>query len=620
MAIIEKNDEQDVSEFIDNVITIQELIEQEKELFNIIEEVSIASSFSQINNGTKVLQYQLEKLTNQSNKIDSIPSAVTYLQLLSNYAELLLPEKMLHKALLKKLESYQAVGEAREHVNNLLKAQHLGIQSLVSEADGHFADLKSNTSKQVAYGNNVLLLCFSFSILTSVILTTYFIRNKIVGRLTTLGNNLEAIGQGRWDVPIYSAGRDEISLINQKLSTFIDQMKEMERTNALNLLNNTQASIITCELNGCIESINHSARQLFCKDTKQAKSPLWQWFPEQHRSQIQSLFETTSQLRTKGHDSVSITFGDSHSPSFLKLDLHQYLQGSQTKVIVTITDITEQIEITHLLEKRVAEKTQSLQNTNMELVQEVEERKRTEQHLKSTQDELVHAAKMAVVGQTMTSLAHELNQPLSAISAYLFSAKYSINASNYDSVNQSLTKIEELTERMSKIINNLRQFARKKPGDSSPVRVELSDAVTKAVEIISSKAKQQQITIESFVPDDLATCAEAVQIEQILINLLVNACDAVSEANNSKGNWIKIEGYTTEKNTICLTVSDSGDGFNHDVIDKIFTPFTTTKEVGLGLGLMISQSLISRFNGNIYLASDLNGGATVVMEVPCYES
>lgn len=610
-----KSSEQDTSQIIENVFAIQELMEKEQELYALIEKLSLAYSPSQLSNGMTVVQYQLEELTIQSNKIASISSAVTFLQLLSDYSELLLPGKSLNIAFLKRLKLDQAVVQSREKIHHLLKTQHELIHSLVNEADGHFATLKINTSELVSYGNNILLFCFSFSILTSLFLTSYFIKNKIVGRLITLSHNLDSIGRGRWNTHISLHGKDEISVINQKLSSFANQMKELERTNALNLLNNTQASIITCELNGCIESVNNSAKHLFSKDSNPITSPLWGWFPKQHRSQIKSLFAANSHLHKRGHDSISITFGSDASPSFLKLELHQYLQGNTTRVIVTITDITEQIETTHKLEKRVAEKTLSLQEANAELVLEVEERKRTEKNLKMTQEELVHAAKMAVLGQTMTSLAHELNQPLSAISAYLYSAQFAAANSDPNNLTKSLAKIEELTSRMSKIINNLRQFSRKTPGDTSQTTVNLFEAVEKAAEMVQSKMKQQQITLNTSVPKHLSTCADAVQIEQVLINLLVNACDAVSEAENSKMKWVEIRGHITIENTIFISVSDSGNGFAHEVVDKVFTPFTTTKEVGLGLGLMISQSLISRFNGTLYLASNLNGGAMVILEL-----
>ncbi|ENM5922199.1 two-component sensor histidine kinase, partial [Vibrio mimicus] len=217
-----------------------------------------------------------------------------------------------------------------------------------------------------------------------------------------------------------------------------------------------------------------------------------------------------------------------------------------------------------------------------------------------------------VVGQTMTSLAHELNQPLSAMSTYLFSAKLALEQAPQPQLAQSLDHIESLTERMGKIVNSLRHFARKNSSDESLQPIRLKNVVEQALVLVQAKAKRQQIRLINELPDDLMVMADALSLEQVLINLIVNGCDA---STTSPQPWVKLIALEASQGIQRIAVVDSGQGFEHDVVDKLFTPFTTTKEVGLGLGLSICQSLVEKMQGRIALASDLEKGAMVILEL-----
>lgn len=214
----------------------------------------------------------------------------------------------------------------------------------------------------------------------------------------------------------------------------------------------------------------------------------------------------------------------------------------------------------------------------------------------------------------MTSMAHELNQPLNAMSTYLYSAKISSQAGNFAGVNQSLGYIEGLAMRMGKIISSLRSFAKKSDDDQPAATQNLKDIADQAMTIVIAKARRQMVEIDNQLTSDLTVHGNALAIEQVLVNLLVNSCDAIDEQNGEKRKITIRAVYETQTHH-AIGIFDSGNGFDFSIIDKLFTPFTTTKEVGLGLGLNISKSLMEKHSGQIYLASNLDKGALVILEL-----
>jgi len=592
---------------------IQAILDEEDLLYSLTRDILKAKHLSQVDNGIKVIQYKVIELVSRSKPIFAQPSAIAYQQLVTELSSLLATEGPLHQRLLDRVRLVTSIGKQQQLINDTLNTLHSRIAQLVANADEQFRQVRADTTAVISYGNHILVVCFSLSILTSLFLTYYFVNRRIVSRLADLSANIDAITKNQLHHPIAIGGKDEIARLSKKLKTLHETMQEMERTNALNLINNTQASLITCDLEGYVESVNTSAQSLFGHASFDNKHQLWEWLPPAQGQELKTLFAAKSQLHLQGADSITLSLGTEEHPHYLRFYLRVFSQGYSSKVIITVADITEQAHANYLLELRVAEKTQSLQIANQELLSEVEVRRQAEKHLKSTQHELIQAAKMAVVGQTMTSMAHELNQPLSAISTYLFSAKMAIEQQQYAMVTHSISHIESMTERMSKIINSLRHFAKKSPQDSEVKEILLDQVVEQALMLVVTKAKRQQTKIHNQIIDKTAIKGDSISLEQVLINLLVNALDAVAECE-IKEVTMSLIGEGNGRHLIAI--SDTGNGFAPEVVDKLFTPFTTTKEVGLGLGLNISRSLIEKNHGAIYLASTLERGAMVVLELP----
>lgn len=598
----------------------QNIMDKETALYNQIAELLTTTHQTQINNTFQVIKYKLDEIESLSKKLYYHSSTIAYRQLLKDLSTIIRPGGDFQKTLNENVHLQNEIDATNSSIISQLALQHQQIKRMVGDADSTLKQVKRSTKETIAYSNRLLILCFSISICISFFLTIYFVKIRIVKRLNQLSDSLDSINKGEIDSKITVSGNDEIGQVGERLREFRAQMREMERTNALNLINNTLASIITCNLSGMIESVNPSAKKLFDNKCSPESNMVWDCFFSPNQEKLKAQFINSSGLHRTGSSTVTLFIQPKNKPEdiiYLRLSLNLFEQGHSQKVIITISDITEHIETKRILEMHVNEKTNSLTIANQELKGEIQEHRRTEKNLRDTQTELIQAAKMAVVGQAMTSMAHELNQPLSAISTYLFSAKMAVDTQQYHALPSSLTKIEELGVRMAKIIKNLRHFAKKHPADSPLVSVDLFDVAIQASAIVDNKAKRQHTVIKNQLPKGLLTLADGIQLEQIIINLLVNACDAVASEEKKV---IDILHFDSSNANHILAIKDSGYGFKAEIIESLFTPFTTTKEVGLGLGLSISRSIIERFNGSILLASSLTGGAMIILELPKYDN
>jgi len=224
---------------------------------------------------------------------------------------------------------------------------------------------------------------------------------------------------------------------------------------------------------------------------------------------------------------------------------------------------------------------------------------------------LIQAAKMAVVGQAMTSLAHELNQPLSAMMTYLYTSRAALDAGQFETLGEDLGKIEKLSQRMSRIITALRNFARKSPTEETRIRLDLGEVAEQALLLLETRARRDGCILRNELPAGLWIEADPVLVEQVLVNLLVNGMDAIAGLATREIRLLLLEQGGSQ---LKIAIADSGAGFGEAILPRLFTPFTTSKEVGLGLGLTICRSLLARCDAGILLGSALTGGAMVILE------
>jgi len=244
--------------------------------------------------------------------------------------------------------------------------------------------------------------------------------------------------------------------------------------------------------------------------------------------------------------------------------------------------------------------------------------------------QLIQAGKMATLGEMATGVAHELNQPLAVIktASSFFMKKINKGEKIKDDILLTMSQeIDSHVNRASNIINHMRQFGRKSDIIALE-KVQINDIIRSAVEIFSQQLKLREIEVTWDLERNLAPImAEKSRMEQVFINLLINARDAIEKkwesknANNLEVKNIHLKTFSS-KDKVCVAIKDTGIGIPKSIKDKIFEPFFTTKKIGkgTGIGLSISYGIVKDFHGDIRFKSKKNLGTTFIITFPRNDS
>jgi two-component system NtrC family sensor kinase len=250
------------------------------------------------------------------------------------------------------------------------------------------------------------------------------------------------------------------------------------------------------------------------------------------------------------------------------------------------------------------------------LVRDVSERKKLEDQTRDLYHQLLQAEKLAALGQTISGVAHELNNPLATILTWAERLSQRPPSEIDEQTRRGLETILSESERAAKIVRNLLTFARKR--QSTRTMVDVSHVVR---DTLSLRAYEQRITNITIV-DALAAglprvFADPHQVQQVLLNLMINAEQAMLTANG-RGTLIVRSWHDVERESIVIEINDDGPGIAEDLQPKIFDPFFTTKEVGkgTGLGLTVAYAIVQEHGGRIRLASHTGAGASFYVELP----
>ena len=288
--------------------------------------------------------------------------------------------------------------------------------------------------------------------------------------------------------------------------------------------------------------------------------------------------------------------------------------NERRKVIATRLAAREALQkANNVLEHKIAQRTADLRASNRRLKAEVREREQTELTLRRTQDDLIQAGKLAVIGQMATSIAHELNQPLAALRTLSGNTVRFLERGKLDVASANLATINQLVDRMGKITASLRSFARR--SDPSDSRASLTQAVEAALFLVEPRKGKGPLTlVREF--SDCQLAIDQTRLEQILVNLLSNALDAMQ---GQQERILTLHGEPGEHHYHFM-VRDNGHGLPPDTMPRLFEPFFTTKPAaqgGLGLGLTISASLAADAGGSLSARQPDGGGAEFVLTLPC---
>lgn len=232
--------------------------------------------------------------------------------------------------------------------------------------------------------------------------------------------------------------------------------------------------------------------------------------------------------------------------------------------------------------------------------------------LREAQDGLVHAAKMAALGQMSAALAHEINQPLTALQMQLGSLRLLLDSGRAEAVRDGLQRVDGLLQRMAALTGHLKTFARKSPAGLSE-RLSLADVLEQALQLLAPRMRSEQVELRREVDAGVQVLGDAIRLEQVILNLLHNALDAMAECD---ARVLRVR-IARDGDDCVLSVEDSGGGIAEETLGRVFEPFFTTKPVGqgLGLGLAVSYGIVRDLGGSLE-ADNGELGAVFTLRLP----
>ena len=255
----------------------------------------------------------------------------------------------------------------------------------------------------------------------------------------------------------------------------------------------------------------------------------------------------------------------------------------------------------------------------LSIVKDITERKRAALATEAQQRQLAHLSRVATLGELTGTLAHELSQPLTAVRSNAQAARHLLERRplDEDELRAALDDIIRNNQRAGAVIDRLRALLRKESPSFQPL--DINDVVREVIDLARSEIVARRIRLESRLAADLPPVdGDRVQLQQVLLNLVLNACDAMAGASSARRKLVLMTG--TQDGFVQLAVSDRGAGIPAHYLEHVFEPFVTFREQGLGLGLAISRSIVSEHGGSIRAENNPEGGATFRCLLPVAET
>jgi signal transduction histidine kinase len=249
-------------------------------------------------------------------------------------------------------------------------------------------------------------------------------------------------------------------------------------------------------------------------------------------------------------------------------------------------------------------------------IQDVTDRRRSEQALGKLRSELAHVARVSSLGALTASIAHEVNQPLSGIITNANTCLRMLDASspNVDGARETARRMLRDGNRAADVIARLRALFSKKELVLEPLK--LNDAAREVIALTSSDLQRSRVALQTELADDLPrVTGDRVQLQQVILNLLRNALDAM-DGIHDRPRQLMIRTEREDADSVRLTVRDTGVGVDHKSIDKLFDAFYSTKSQGMGIGLAVSRSIIESHRGRIWATANEDAGTTFAFTIP----
>ncbi len=243
-----------------------------------------------------------------------------------------------------------------------------------------------------------------------------------------------------------------------------------------------------------------------------------------------------------------------------------------------------------------------------------------EEEAKERLEELSHLTRLGMLGEIMATISHELKQPLLAIGNYATGCLHRLGDENIDNkqLKEVLHLIAELSLRARKIVHKTRSFATKKAIE--PVQVNPRELLSKSLELVQTELTRKEIVLKNELDDSVSVmCVDFIQGQQVIVNLLLNAIEAISNSNKNIQHTITVRSALLQDETVQITIADTADGIDDYSVESLFDMFHSSNKSGLGMGLAISRKIIERHGGKLRVLQTGPQGTTFEMILPMCE-
>jgi C4-dicarboxylate-specific signal transduction histidine kinase len=246
---------------------------------------------------------------------------------------------------------------------------------------------------------------------------------------------------------------------------------------------------------------------------------------------------------------------------------------------------------------------------------DITKRKQAEEEAARQRNEMAHLSRVSTLGELSGSIAHELSLPLSAILSNAQAAQRVLANGDAAEVRDILNDIVSEDKRAGEVIRRLRQWLKK--DEVQQHSLQINDVVEDVLQLIRSDLVNQKVTVDTELARHLPTVTgDPIQLQQVLVNLVVNACDAMGGCNAPERRLIIRTGTENGSSAVIVSVTDHGGSIPEEKIEQIFEPFFTTKAKGLGLGLSVCRTIIAAHRGKLWATNNADCGATFHFSLP----
>ncbi len=374
------------------------------------------------------------------------------------------------------------------------------------------------------------------------------------------------------------------------MATLVDVTDQVRgEAEILAILDTAVDAVIIMDEDGYMERLNAAAVRLFGYTASEMQGqPVTLLMPEPHRSRHEAyvqhyLTSGEKKIIGKGRELQAVT-----------------KSGRQIPIYLAVSEINQQGR------RRFTG-----------IIHDLSEQQAAREALAEQRERLAHVGRLSTMGEMTASIAHEINQPLTAIAMYAQSSIKLIDRGNAnpDKLRAALEKLNTQSLRAGAIIERIQRFAR--PQQSQREMTRLSVLLTDLLKLAESDARLHEVELKFELAQDLPiVLCDPIQIQQVALNLIRNAIDAMSEIHRANGRTIVIQTRAVGSNMVEVSVADQGPGVAEDVEDLLFTPFHTTKKDGMGMGLSICRTIIAQHGGVLSFRNNEDCGATFYFTLP----